>query len=257
MPRVFNSLTDVRGTLVYGGEASSDFGMVVREAPSFERAKRKQTIYTVPGRNGSVVMQEDAWEDTVRSYKVWLDEAIEEDSGGNISGTLAERVDAFEAMLNSKNGYQKLTDNFEPDIYRLAYYSGGDSFTNELMIYGNATLNFTCKPQRFLASGDTAESVTNGSTLNNPTRFASKPLIYIKVPTAGTVAVAFGGNTITANVTDYIYIDCEDMNAYRLATENKNSEISGAFPNLQPGNNTIGITGTITKVEITPRYFTI
>ena len=73
----------------------------------------------------------------------------------------------------------------------------------------------------------------------------------------GIVTVTIGGKTISANVTDYINIDCDSQNAYRLATENKNSLISGSFPLILPGANTIGITGTTTKVEVTPRFFTI
>lgn len=252
-----NSNTNTQGVIVYGGMSSDNYGMVVSEAPSFERPTRKQTIFNVPGKNGAIIFQEDAWEDIVRSYEVWIAGEIVEDSGGVISGTLAERIDAFEAALNSKKGWQRLEDNFEPDVFRLAYYSGGDGFSNNLTMYGEATLNFTCRPERFLKSGETAETVSHGDTMNNPTLFNSKPLIKITVPSSNTVTVSIGGKTISAEVTDYIYIDCESMSAYRQATENKNDKISGSFPVLAPGTNTIGITGTVTKVEITPRYFTI
>ena len=62
---------------------------------------------------------------------------------------------------------------------------------------------------------------------------------------------------MSATLADYINIDSETMNAYRLPAENKNNNISGTFPTLLPGINTIAITGTVTKVEITPRYFTV
>ena len=255
MPNVLNG-ANKQGLIVFGGERSDNYGMVVSEAPSFERARRKQTVITVPGRTGDVVFQEDAWEDIPRPYNVFIAEDLQEDSGGNISGTLAERVDEFEAMLNSKTGYQRLEDNFEPDIYRRAYYSGGDGFTNELLAIGRATINFTCDARRFLKSGDIPVSVTNGATLTNPTRFASKPIIHIEASNE-TISVSIGGKTITAEVTDYINIDCERMNAYRLPVENKNDKISGSFPTIPSGSNTIGITGTYTKVEITPNWFTV
>ena len=255
MPNVLNG-ANKQGLIVFGGERSDNYGMVVSEAPSFERARRKQTVITVPGRTGDVVFQEDAWEDVPRPYNVFIAEDLQEDSGGNISGTLAERVDNFEAMLNSKTGYQRLEDNFEPDVYRRAYYSGGDGFTNELLAVGRATINFTCDARRFLKSGETPVSVNNGSTLKNPTRFASKPIIHIEASNE-TISVSIGGKTITAEVADYINIDCERLNAYRLPVENKNDKISGSFPTIPSGSNTIGITGTYTKVEITPNYFTI
>lgn len=247
---------NTQGVITYDGVASTDYGIVVSEAPVFERPNRKQTIIQVPGRNGSVIFPEDAWEDVVRSYNVWLSENVTEDSGGDKSGYLVEYVDAYEAFLNSKKGYVRLEDNFEPDIYRLAYYSGGDAFSNEMTQYGRATLRFTCRPERFLKSGDIPISVTNGYTLTNPTRFASKPIIHIEASNE-TISVSIGGKTITAEVADYINIDCERLNAYRLPVENKNDKISGSFPTIPSGSNTIGITGTYTKVEITPQWYTV
>lgn len=255
MPNVLDG-ANKQGLIVFGGERSDNYGMVVTEAPPFERARRKQTAYTVPGRNGSILFQEDSWEDTIRPYQVMISEDLQEDSGGIISGTLAERINAFEDMLNSKSGYQKLTDNFEPDVFRLAYYSGGDEFTDELLTVGRATLNFTCRPERFLISGETAETHTNGDTITNPTKQTAKPLIHIEG--SGTVTVALGGNTMTAvlGTADYIDIDCDRMNAYKGAT-NKNDKISGAFPVIKSGSNTLTTTGTITLLKITPRYFVI
>lgn len=248
MPKLFDSSTNKQGVIVYGGESSGNYGMVVAEAPAYERPKRKETIYTVPGRNGVIVFQDDAWEDVTREYKVWLAE-------GN-GASLAQKVDAFEAWLNSKKGYQRLEDNFEPDVYRLAYYSGGDGFTNNLTQYGEASLHFTCRPERFLVSGETPVTVTDGSALINPTKYASKPLIHIEADNQ-TVSVTINGKTITALVSDFINIDCETMDAYRLPVENKNSNISGSFPTIAPGNNTVAITGNASLVTITPRYFAI
>ena len=247
MAKLFNEFTNRRGLIVYGGEASSDYGMVVAEAPSFERPTRKQSVYTVPGRNGDVVFQQDAWADVARTYQVWLAENGDE--------SLTELVDAFEAWLNSQKGYQRLEDSFEPDVFRLAYYSGGIGVSNHLTQYGEATLSFTCRPERFYKSGEQPVTVVNGDKINNPTRFASKPLIHIEG--SGTVTISCGGKTMSASVTDYINIDCEQMNAYRLPAENKNSQISGSFPTIEPGINTVGITGTVSLCTITPRYFTI
>lgn len=250
MPKLFDNGTNTQGVIVYGGVDSSNYGIVVGESPAFERPNRKQTIIQVPGRNGSVLFQENAWEDVTRTYSVWLDEDIANNK------TLADKVNDYQAALNSLTGYQELTDNFEPDVYRLAYYSGGDSFTNEMTQYGRANLRFVCRPERFLITGKDAVKVDNGDTLTNPTLFASKPLIHIEASNE-TISVSIGGKTIIAEVTDYINIDCERMNAYRLPVENRNDKISGSFPTIPSGSNTIGITGNYTKVEITPNYFTI
>lgn len=250
----FNDLNR-QGLIKWGGEDSTNYGIVVRESPVFDKPKRKQTVFSVPGRNGSILFQQDAFEDVVRTYKVWVAEDMQEDSGGVISGLLPERISAVTAWLNSKTGYQELEDSFEPDFFRLAYYSGDDSFSDDLLQYGEAELRFVCRPERFLKTGKTAVTVTNGATMTNPTKFASKPLIHIEG--SGNVTVTFGGKSITADVFDYINIDCDTMNAYRLTTENRNDKITGSFPSLLSGDNTITISGTTTLVTITPRFFTI
>ena len=248
--------TNRLGLIVWGGERSVDYGMVVDAAPTFEKPKRKTTIFNVPGRNGSVLFQQDAFEDVTRSYHIWVAEETTEESGGNISGTLEERVDAITAWLYSKKGYQKLEDNFEPDVYRLAYYSGGNNISNEMTQYGETTLTFTCRPERFLKAGEDPVTVSDGDTLNNPSRFASKPLIHIEG--SGNISISVGGASITArDVVDYINIDCERMNAYREPSENMNEQIQGTFPSLLSGANVITITGATTLVTITPNYFTI
>lgn len=254
MPDFLNDFNR-QGLIKWGGEDSTDYGIVVGQSPVFDKPIRKQTVYNVPGRNGTILFQQDAFEDVVRTYNVWVAEETEEDSGGVLSGTLTDRVSAITAWLNSKSGYQELEDSFEPDYFRLAYYSGGDSFSDNMMQYGESELNFTCRPERFLKTGKTAVTVTNGTILDNPTKFTSRPLIYIQG--SGTFGITLGGNTISATVTDYIYIDCEAQNAYRLATENRNDKISGAFPVMPSGANTVAITGSPTTVKITPRYYTI
>lgn len=245
----YSTLTNKQGLIVWGGVASTDCGMVVSRAPAYDKPTRRVEAVTVPGRNGSILFDEGAFSDTTRTYDVFI---AEDDHN-----TLSERVDAMSAWLFSKQGYTRLEDNFEPDVFRLAYYSGGNDVTNELLTYGESELTFTCRPERFLKSGTTPVEVDDGDTITNPTAFSSKPLIYIEA--TGEVEVSINGVAITADVTDYIYIDCETMNAYRQAGENKNDKISGAFPVIVPGANGIGInvTGSLVGVEITPRYFTI
>lgn len=247
MPNLYNMGTNKQGLIVYNGETSVDYGMVVAEAPTFERPSRKQTVYTIPGRNGSIVMQDDAWSDVTRSYRVWLADSPDKD--------LVETVNAIEAWLNSQNGYQRLEDSFEPDIFRLGYYSGGDNVSNNFMQYGETTIRFTCRPERFLKEGEHEINLTSSSQIYNPTRFTSKPLIHIEG--SGTVTISINGTVMQATITDYINIDTESMNAYRLPAENMNNKITGTFPTIAPEKNTVSITGTFSKASIIPRYFMI
>ena len=76
----------------------------------------------------------------------------------------------------------------------------------------------------------------------------------------GTGTVRIGDNIITITGSDtYIDIDCELMEAYKGGT-NKNQFVSFSqndFPVLKPGNNNIVLGGSVTSVEITPRWWTI
>ena len=49
-----------QGLLIFGGEASDGYGMVVAEAPAFDRPTRKSTVFNVPGRNGSIILKRRA-----------------------------------------------------------------------------------------------------------------------------------------------------------------------------------------------------
>ena len=246
MPNIFNELTNKRGLIVYGGETSSDYGIVVGEVPSFDKPNRRSNVFNVQGRNGSIIFQDGSFDDVVRSYKVWVAED---------NNNLADKVNAISGWLYSKTGYQRLEDSFEPDVFRLAYYNGSGNVTNELTMYGETTLTFTCRPERFLKSGEDEQTVTNGDKLNNPTRFEAKPLIHIEG--SGTVAIKIVDKTMFANITDFINLDSDRMNAYRLPSENMNNYVSGTFPTIPDGIQEVTLTGSVTKCTITPRYYTI
>lgn len=247
MPKLFDVGTNKQGLIVYGGESSTDYGIVVSEAPAFDKAKKKVQTFNVPGRNGAVIFNEGSYEDTTRNYKVWVAKDREE--------SLPEIVDAMSSWLYSKSGYVRLEDSFEPDVFRLAYYVGGQEVTNRMLQFGETTLPFICRAERFFKDAEQEQTVSNGDKIYNPTRFESKPLIHIEG--SGSVSISIQGVTMTATISDYINIDSDTMNAYRLPSENKNNTISGTFPTIKSGTNTIATTGTVTKVTIVPRYFTI
>lgn len=236
------------GAIIWAGKSSQDFGIVVENPPAIKRPARKFTKYTVPGRNGDIVEQQDAWDNYTQTYTIW--------AGGYDYGSAPITYSAISSWLLSPKGYQRLEDNFEPDIFREAYFVGPMEADNLLTKVGRCELSFVCKPQRFLKIGEKTTIYSSASSeLYNPTQFDAKPLI--KVTGSGSGTVTLNGVTMTiTGMTDYLYIDCETQNVYRLESENKNSLVSGSFPTIGPGKNTLVLTG-VTNVAITPRYFTI
>ena len=163
--------------------------------------------------------------------------------------------------LHSASGYARLEDTYEPDYYRMAYYAESVSIENLFNEAGKATLNFICKPQRYLKSGETPVSFTEEGTIQNGTRFASSPVL--KVITDNTQgSISIGNHTIAIKAgagTDPITIDCELQDAWS-GTTNKNPFIiltDGEFPVIDPGTQTITFDGGVQSVEVTPRWWTV
>jgi phage-related protein len=89
-----------------------------------------------------------------------------------------EAVSDYRNAIVSQLGYQRLTDKYHPEEYRLAMYDSG--FDENPSFHGsNAvfTLKFNCKPQRFLIDGEDEVAITSGDTLTNPTLYEAHPLI--------------------------------------------------------------------------------
>ena len=236
------------GYFRFGGVSSADMvnKLYIRKVPNLNRSAQKIDVFSVPGRDGDIIMPQGAWENQIQEYECWIGD-------GDATAAANELV----AWLFTKNGYQELSDGWEPNEYRLAYLSEPLEIENLMSKVGSVTLSFSCVPKRFLNSGKTVTTLNATGSITNPTAFTSKPLL--KVTNSGVIngTLACGGNTlgISANVTQ-MYIDCETCQAYSIdGTTFYNSMVSGKFPVIPSGTQTFSITGGITSVEITPRWF--
>ena len=231
-------------TITFGGDVIPAY---IATDPKIIRPTRKMTVTQIAGSNREFVTMEDAWETYDQPYSLYVGDGTED----NIQETIQDV-----ARILYKDGWQKLEDDFETDTFRLAYYQGPFDVENRYTRLGRFDITFRCRPERFLNSGETPVTVASGGKINNPTAFKSKPLIKITGSGSGTLTVA--GTTMSfTGITDYLYIDCDKMDVYRLASENKNNLMTGEFPVLQSGENLISYTGGITSAIITPRYFVI
>ena len=236
------------GYFKFGGVSSANMTnkLYVRKVPNLDRPVQKIDVFSVPGRDGDIIMPQGAWKNQIQEYECWIGD-------GDATAAANELV----AWLFNKNGYQELSDGWEPNEYRLAYLSEPLEIESVMNKVGSVTLTFSCVPKRFLNSGKTATTLNATGSITNPTAFTAKPLL--KVTNSGVIngTVACGGKTlsISANV-NQMYIDCETCQAYSLdGTTFYNSMVSGKFPEIPAGAQTFSITGGITSVEITPRWF--
>ena len=230
----------------FAGKSSDDVGVVVEYSPNPTRPLKKYEIVSVAGRNGDLLIEQDAYENYVQAYDVY----VRADRN-----RLHYSASAVAEWLYAPRGYQRLEDSYDLDHYRLAYYVGALDIEGVLNTFGRATLEFNCKPQRYLKSGEAAlPAITAAASLVNPTGFAAKPLITVYG--SGTGSLAIGNYTVDfTGINSYVTLDCETQNAYKGNT-NRNLYIStNKFPQLDAGETEISFTGGITSIVIVPRWW--
>lgn len=232
--------------LIFNGESSYDYGLLVGAQKSYNAPKRDVTKYSIVGRNGDLVMDNGRFENIQIDYNIVCKNDFEVLS------------DAISAWLKSPTGYCRLEDSHHPEYYRMALVPDAISYeTGTLNHSAKATISFDCKPEKFFFSGEKAERFTAVGEIFNPSRFASKPLIRVYGSGAGKVAVGAYTVDISA-ISTYIDIDCDTMDCFK-GTENCNAAVTLAkgFPQIEAGKNKISFSGAISAVEITGRWWTI
>lgn len=122
--------------------------------------------------------------------------------------------------------------------------------------YGRTVITFRLKPYKRRIDNRSI-TLSNGTTLFNSEKRPSKPLITIDGQ--GDITLQNNGvNWLVLTAVDgSIVINSEMMSVYRAQMPQfykMNSSLSPMFPQLDPGDNKITWTGTVTKLEIEPRW---
>ena len=168
-------------TFTFAGTSSSTYSMFITEAATYNVPERAVEMLEVPGRNGYYALDQGRFENVEVTYHV----VVHKDTNANFQTELS----SVRNWLASKVGYQRLTDDYNSNVYRMAIFKGGLE-TDEAFVNGaEFDIVFECKPQRWLTSGETATAVANNGTLSNPTLFDSSPLLAVK----GYGKIAFNG----------------------------------------------------------------
>lgn len=162
------------GTIIFNGTSSQDFGLVVEKVPPSVHALRRGNIIQIPGRNGVIVHEDGSFDTYTQKYEIWFSDP-EIDSGRSAYDTARD----IAVWLLGASGFCRLEDDFEPEYYRLARYSGAFDVDMSLLQCGKAVLSFDVQPQRYLKAGETPLTFEGGatSTINNPTPFEARPLL--------------------------------------------------------------------------------
>lgn len=163
----------MRNVLTYGDINSSNYGIYIGQETIYNVPERAVEVVSVPGRNGALTIDQGHYENVSIEYYCFVDGETEEE--------MHRKYNAFKNAIASVVGYQKIIDSYYPDEYRLGLFIEGIEADSVALGKGlEFRLIFNCKPQRYLTSGDTEVTVSDGDVINNPTLFDSQPLLMVK-----------------------------------------------------------------------------
>ena len=163
----------IANVIEFGGVSSDVFDVVIEGAGEYTAPKRAFESISIPGRNGAFVLDKGYYENVDGKFKVVIQAATQLE--------FQRKVRDFKNAIVSQRGYQRLTEQYQPDTYRMATYKSG--FDEEPKFIGNAavfTLTFDCQPQRYWMDGETPIEVSDGDAIFNPTMFESHPLLEVE-----------------------------------------------------------------------------
>jgi len=225
----------------FNGHSAADYGLLVTGRRIFNAPARRVERYSVAGRNGDVLIEMGSFDNIIIQYDV------------AVTSNFATNATAIKNWLQSSNGYMRLTDTYDTTHYRMAAMYQSIEFTmTALNREGQATIEFDCKPQRFLLTGESTTTFNSSGSISNPSQMAAKPLLRVY----GTGNVTVAGTTFTVNsVNTYVDVDCETQQCYKGSTNCNNNVTVNEFPTIPSGSQTITLGTGITKVIVTPRWW--
>lgn len=172
-------------SLIFDGEDSRDYGVYITGQAVYNAPERDVEMISIPGKNGSFALDKGRFQNIEVTYPAGIFADNEAD--------FAQGISDFRNFLCSRNGYVRLTDDYNPDEYRMAVYKSGLDVSPAQLKAGEFKIAFDCKPQRYLTSGEEAIDVSSGDTITNPTLFEAAPMLEVE----GYGEIGVNGDVIT------------------------------------------------------------
>ena len=239
----------------FAGIRSDERNLIVEHYPQRFFPKRKYNAQVIPGGEKDFVIDEgeDAFSNYSQPYSVFFDS-----KGPGLSQASRHIAEWF----LGNPGYQRLEDSYDPDFYRLAYYSGGEQFLNFFNQYGRGTLTFTCAPKRYYKSGEVPIALANGQKIFSPSTFKAYPIIKITGGGTCTLTIAdkndisktFTINNVSGEVTIY----SREHKALNSSSASVNQNVASDYENLYlDTESAISWNSAVSSVILIPRWWTI
>lgn len=221
-----------------GIDSDSIKGLLISELPPISKPKMKTTITKIDGRDGDVI-EELGYESYIKTLKIGLTKDYDLDliikyfsgSGDLILSNESNRI--YKCTIVDKIDYEKL------------------------LRFKKATIKFHTQPFKYLNNEEIIDLDISDETsliVENKGLEISKPII--KLIGSGTIEVAINNSTFFIykfpDDENEVTIDSQEEEAY-LDGIYKNRNMTGIFPLLEPGKNSISWSGDLSKIIIEPK----
>ena len=165
--------------LTYNGQTSESFGLIIAGSNSEVAAARSRDEIVVPGRNGSIFIDNGSYLNVKISFEVVLKDAA------------ITNMMAISRWLLGPTDYVKLEESEKPEYYRMAIFDGSfEAVRTALNEKGKATLSVACAPQKYLNQNgqevaidlDVSGGVLSYTAVPNTGDFSYRPRFVIEMP---------------------------------------------------------------------------
>ena len=230
-------------TFYIDGIDAASAGIHLQNPIVFSEAVPNIESKTIPGRNGALIFDNGSYKNRSGVASCFC---LQEDVDGAISS--AGR------FLMCGRGYRRLETSDDPNHYWIARVKNSPQIEMRLRVLAPFEIEFDCKPQRFVKSGENAVLFAANGSISNQYGQVALPLITIYGNGNGTLTI---GSCVVdvKNLDGALYLDSDTQNAYN-DNGNQNMNINATvFPTLPDGETQIAFSGGIERVEIVPRWW--
>lgn len=227
---------------IFNNKKNTDLGIQVVKRPNIPIPERNIELKSLKGRDGSLT----------RDYKTYNDIKISV-SLNFISGEndfINKGAEIADWLYNITDNKLIFSDN-DKFYYKVKKIECKD-IERSLKVIGKFIVTFVCDPYKYYLENNDIE-ITNSTKINSPMLVVdSEPIISISG--SGNVNLIINDKRIVLeNVEENLIINSSILECYK-EKENLNYKMSGEFPILKNGENTINIEGNIKSIKIKPNW---
>ena len=216
-------------------KSTHDFPLLVMDVGRRQKAAEQIEQFEVPYRNGALTIRSDRYDSYKRKMKM-----------------MCTDTDAIGGVNEWLDGHGVLRTDLDNGGFFIAEVVSGLDNGKYLRNIDTFSVEFSVEPFFYLDSGEIMITKTAAFSLINPGNVYAEPLITV-----------YGSGDITLNVNSEfiqltavessITMDSKRKVCYR-DTLNMGAKMTGEYILMDKGTNNIAWTGTVTKIEITPRW---